>query len=80
MGLSSLSILLLALVASPALGAIPEHLIQSLPGWKGALPSKQYSGYIKLDQTSGKNLHYWYVSSELIYPVCVCMLLQVGGE
>ncbi len=55
----SLSILLLALVASPALAAIPEHLIKALPGWKGSLPSKQYSGYIKLDQTSGKNLHYW---------------------
>jgi carboxypeptidase C (cathepsin A) len=36
--------------------------ITSLPGWTGALPSRQYSGY--LDISSTKHLHYWFVQSE----------------
>jgi len=36
--------------------------VTSLPGWKGALPSKQYSGY--LDLPGGKHHHYWHVQSE----------------
>ena len=42
-----------------ALSAIPEHLVKSLPGWDGPLPTTQYSGYIQIDATTGKNLHYW---------------------
>ena len=39
-----------------------QHEIVSLPGWEGALPSKQYSGY--LDITESKHYHYWFVESE----------------
>jgi carboxypeptidase C (cathepsin A) len=35
--------------------------ITSLPGWTGALPSKQYSGYLNVSST---HLHYWLVESE----------------
>lgn len=38
----------------------PDEIV-SLPGWEGALPSKQYSGYLKVNST---NLHYWFVESE----------------
>ena len=33
----------LAAVVAVALGAIPADEVTSLPGWKGALPSKHYS-------------------------------------
>eukprot|EP00054_Salpingoeca_dolichothecata_P026112 m.185532 g.185532 ORF g.185532 m.185532 type:complete len:447 (-) comp25565_c0_seq1:220-1560(-) len=36
--------------------------IQALPGWSAALPSKQYSGYVKA--TGSRQLHYWLVESE----------------
>jgi len=36
--------------------------IDSLPGWKGALPSDQYSGYLSV--AGGSNMHYWLVESE----------------
>ena len=35
-----------ALLLGVVLGAIPADLITSLPGWEGALPSTQYSGYL----------------------------------
>lgn len=37
--------------------------IQALPGWEGALPSRQFSGYLDLPGTS-KHVHYWFVESE----------------
>ena len=39
--------------------AIPNDRIEALPGWSGALSSPQYSGYIKLDPSNGKELFYW---------------------
>ena len=39
--------------------AIPDDRIEALPGWNGLLPSAQYSGYIKLDPSNGKQLFYW---------------------
>ena len=47
----------ISLYAAPA-----ADEILSLPGWTGALPTKQYSGYLSL--TSGSQLHYWFVASE----------------
>jgi len=47
-----------------ASAAIPAHEITSLPGWKGALPTRQYSGYISVDDKHGRFLHYWLVLSE----------------
>ena len=56
----AVSVLLLGVfLIIPGYSDIPDDLIKMLPGWSGALPSPQYSGYIKLDQTSGKELHYW---------------------
>jgi len=44
------------------IGAPAEDLINTLPGWDGALPTKQYSGYLNVSAT--KRLHYWLVTSE----------------
>ena len=44
-----------------AQGAPAQDEILSLPGWKGSLPSKQYSGYLNVSDT---RLHYWLVESE----------------
>jgi serine carboxypeptidase-like clade 1 len=42
---------------------IPDDLITSLPGFSGALPTKQYSGLIQVPGTQ-KYLHYWFVVSQ----------------
>jgi len=57
---------LLAALGALARAAIPEHLVQSLPGYEGQLPSNHYSGYIgvgELTQVKGQ-LHYWLIESE----------------
>jgi len=38
--------------------------IVALPGWSGALPSKQYSGYLDVGARKFKHLHYWLVEAE----------------
>eukprot|EP01039_Chlorochromonas_danica_P000975 gene975-1059_t len=56
-------LLLIALaVLSTVNSAYSPDEILSLPGWTGALPSKQYSGYLNV--ASGSHLHYWLVQSE----------------
>ena len=52
-------LLLGVLLVVPVYSDIPTHLVKSLPGWSGPLPSVQYSGYLRPDSTSGKELHYW---------------------
>eukprot|EP00054_Salpingoeca_dolichothecata_P027032 m.195908 g.195908 ORF g.195908 m.195908 type:complete len:439 (+) comp25839_c0_seq3:1515-2831(+) len=47
---------------SPSLAAVADDEVKALPGWSGALPSKQYSGY--LQATGSRHLHYWFVESE----------------
>ncbi|RZC47326.1 hypothetical protein C5167_040267 [Papaver somniferum] len=43
----------------------PKHaLITKLPGFDGSFPSKHYSGYVNIDEKSGKNLFYYFVVSE----------------
>jgi len=45
-------------------GAQPAaDLIKSLPNYNGPL-GVQYSGYININPTTGKNLHYWFVQSQ----------------
>ena len=46
--------------------AIEEHLVTSLPGYDGDLPSKHYSGYLPVGSTSGVPgfIHYWLILSE----------------
>ena len=48
--------------AGLASAAYSADEIKSLPGWNGALPSKQYSGYLTASNSS--QLHYWFVESE----------------
>ena len=45
------------------LAAVPADEITQLPGWEGALPSKQYSGYLTFGPNNRKHIHYWYVES-----------------
>jgi serine carboxypeptidase-like clade 1 len=59
-----LAALLVAAAAPRAFAAIPEHAVTSLPGFSGAFPSRQYSGYITVDADHGRALHYWAVESE----------------
>lgn len=58
-----------SLLLSLATCAIPGHEITSLPGWEGALPTKMYSGYIPVGNTSGTKGMIHYVSA-----VCVLYL------
>ncbi len=49
-------------------GDIPGDKLDgnSLPGWYYyPLPSAHYSGYIEVNATNGKHLHYWSVRSTL---------------
>lgn len=59
--------MLSAIIAAVIRGAIDEHLVTNLPGFKGdSLPSKHYSGYIpvgELSEVKGQ-LHYWLIESE----------------
>merc|ERR1719272_183751 len=57
--------LLTCALLGTAKAAIEADEIKSLPGWKGELPSKMYSGYIKIKGDQGnKFYHYWFVESE----------------
>ena len=38
---------------------VPADEIKSLPGWDGALPTRQWSGFININEATGKFLHYW---------------------
>ena len=57
--IKAVTLLFVALLIVPGYADIPDDLVKTLPGWSGPFPSPQYSGYIKLDSTSGKQLHYW---------------------
>ena len=46
-------------LASPCLAAVPGDEVKGLPGWQGALPTRQYSGYIEIDALKQSYLHYW---------------------
>ena len=61
-----MSILCLCVVGALAiLGQTNGEIVQdkidggSLPGWNKPLPSAHYSGYIGVNTTNGKHLHYW---------------------
>lgn len=53
---------LVAYLATSFAAYAPDQ-ITSLPGWTGALPSKQYSGYLNVSN-GDSHLHYWLVESE----------------
>lgn len=51
---------LLAIFAGSASGAPSEDQVTSLPGWKGALPSRWWSGFLELPN-SLKKIHYTFI-------------------
>jgi serine carboxypeptidase-like clade I len=55
-------LLFLLLLLLSASAAPDEDEVLSLPGWSGALPSRHYSGYLRI--AGGTNLHYYFVASE----------------
>ena len=60
----TLTALLSSLLAAE--GAVESDRVTNLPGFKGELPSKHYSGYTpvgELSKTPG-HLHYWFIESE----------------
>ena len=66
---------LLSLLCSPALAAIDEHLITSLPGWDGELPSRMWAGQIDIrdpEQIAAgepeQMLFYWFCEAEQTVP------------
>ena len=56
-------IVLVAVHLRSLLAFVAEEQILSLPGWTGALPSRQFSGYLNA-ALGDKHLHYWFVESE----------------
>lgn len=73
-----LAVSILACMAQLALAAYAPDRITSLPGWDGALPSKQYSGYLNVSGTAS-HLHYWFVESEEVDPATAPTLLWLNG-
>lgn len=57
----SRSFVYLCSIAVALAGYAPDEIL-SLPGWSGALPSRQFSGYLNV--SGGSHLHYWLVESE----------------
>ncbi|XP_052154328.1 serine carboxypeptidase 1-like [Oryza glaberrima] len=53
-----------AIAIAVAVAAPDGHLVASLPGFHGAFPSKHYSGYVTVDEGSGRRLFYYLVTSE----------------
>ena len=60
-----------------ALAAYAPDEITKLPGWEGALPSRQWSGYLNASDTS--HLHYWFVESESAPETAPVVLWFNGG-
>ena len=63
---AALTAAVLALGATAALAAPAADEITSLKGWSGALPSKQYSGF--LDVSAEHHVHYVFVEASVAEP------------
>jgi len=54
-----------ASLVSPTTAAARDDQVLSLPGWEGALPSKQFSGLVSTgSEEKNATFHYWLVESE----------------
>ena len=51
-------------LAPTLLAAVPADEVKSMPGWAGALPSRQYSGYLTVGPERNRHLHYYFIESE----------------
>lgn len=58
--------ILSSLLAGGARAAVEADAVPKMPGFKGDLPSKHYSGYVPVGELSGVKgqLHYWFIESE----------------
>ena len=68
---------LLASAARSAHGAVAADEVTALPGWDGALPSRQFSGFLPVGD--GKHFHYWLVESERAPTLDPLVLWVQGG-
>ncbi|KAA0164206.1 hypothetical protein FNF27_00165 [Cafeteria roenbergensis] len=61
-----------------ASAAITADQVTSLPGWKSAMPSKMWSGYLNVDSSTNRNLHYVFFESEAGADAPVVLWLNGG--
>jgi len=76
------AVLLLLASATMALAAPAKDEIAAMPGWSGALPSKQYSGFIAVDDGPGGQhimMHYNFIESRSSPSKDPVILWQQGG-
>jgi serine carboxypeptidase-like clade I len=74
----TLTLLFVFLAVLGVVSAGPEaDRITSLPGWRGELPSAQFSGFLKV--SGGSNMHYWFVESETAPENAPTVLWLNGG-
>ncbi|KAG6558069.1 hypothetical protein Mapa_000249 [Marchantia paleacea] len=68
----------LQLLLSVVDGAIPEHLVKDLPG----LPPvnfQQYAGYLTANETTGRNLFYWFFTADHENPSSLPLAIWFNG-
>lgn len=70
-----LLLFLLFLLSSSA--APTDDEVLSLPGWQGPLPSRHFSGYLRI--AGGTNLHYYFVASERVPQTAPTVVWLNGG-
>lgn len=71
-------IVVLQLLSSVVDGAIPEHLVKDLPG----LPPvnfQQYAGYLTANETTGRNLFYWFFTADHENPSSLPLAIWFNG-
>lgn len=71
--------MMLALAAASAFTAVARDEVTALPGWNKPLPSKHYSGYLNIDDTNGKALHYYFVEAHNNSATAPVLLWMNGG-
>ena len=75
---STLSFTLLTLLHLLSSSAAPvDDEVVSLPGWSAPLPSRHYSGYLRI--AGGTNLHYYFVASESAPQTAATVVWLNGG-
>ena len=74
------------LLAATARAAIDADEITSLPGWEGALPTRQWSGYLEVPATDAATnrtcrafVHYWLVENAAGRADAPTVVWQQGG-
>eukprot|EP00729_Bicosta_minor_P008152 gene8152-24807_t len=70
-----------AVISCAVLGAPAKDEIKEMPGWAGALPSKQYSGFLSVTDANNQHImmHYNFVESQGDPATDPIILWQQGG-